>query len=183
MAPRLVARLGRRKAAWEKSNPREIAEVEFQDSATGGLDLRPSVYVLDGDASNQRPLLVRVRSEHSASCLSPPRPGQSTLELDVEGATSAQIEPSPGETKFEFANSVHAELLLESADELVALIARLLTERAARIIAVTGREVLAYVDGRLGAGDSELIAVIGSPDAEHGDWFDAVVRFRGRTPQ
>ena len=166
MVQRLVVRLGRRRAAWEKTDPREIAEVEFQDRSTGGFDLRPSVYVLTAEAADLRPLVVRARAEHSASCLSPPRPS-GTLEFNVDGATAAQLQPSPGETKFQFANSVHAELLLQSIDDLLGLIATLLAERGVRAIPVRGAEVLAYVDGRLVANDSEWTAVVGPAGAAY----------------
>lgn len=178
MVERLVVRLGRRKAAWEKSDPREIAEVEFQDRSTGGFDLRPSVYVLTAEEAVRRPLVVRVRAEHSASCLSPPRPSQSTLEFNVDGTTADQLQPSPGETKFKFANSVHAELLLQSVDDLLGLISTLLAERDVRAIPVQGSEVLAYVEERLVANDSEWISMVGAPGEERGDWGDAVRAFR-----
>ncbi len=147
MVQRLVVRLGKRRAAWEKTDPREIADVEFQDRATGGLDLRPSVYVVSGEAGELRAGVIRVRAEHSASWMSPPRP-IGTMEFNVDGATLAQLQPSPGETKFQYANSVHAELLLGSVDDLLRLIATLLTERDKRAIALTGAEVIGYVEGR-----------------------------------
>lgn len=173
MAPQLIIRLGKRRSSWEKTDPRDIAEVEFQDRSTGGFDLRPSVYVLD-EAS----LVVRVRAEHSASCISPPRPTQSTIEFNVAGATAAPTQPSPGETSFAFANSAHAELLLADEAELLALVGQLLTQRAQREIAVTGSEVLTYVDERLTAGDPEWVALISPNGPEQGDWGKAIVAFR-----
>ncbi len=177
MVQRLVVRLGRRKTAWEKTDPREIADVEFQDRSTGGLDLRPSVYVITAEPADLRPLVVRVRAEHSASFMSPPRP-VGTLEFNVDGATTAQLQPSAGETKFQYANSIHAELLLQSIDELLALIATLRLERDARAISVSGNDVLAYVDARQAANDPEWTAIVGPAGAEQGEWGAAVVSFR-----
>ncbi|MBE2248638.1 MAG: hypothetical protein ACOZQL_20240 [Myxococcota bacterium] len=177
MVQRLVVRLGKRRAAWEKTDPREIADVEFQDRATGGLDLRPSVYVVAAEASEPRAGVIRVRAEHSASWMSPPRP-VGTMEFNVDGATRAHLQPSPGETKFQYANSVHAELLLGSVDDLLALIATLLAERDKRAIALTGAEVIGYVEGRQAAGDPEWTSVIGPVGAEQGEWGTAVVNFR-----
>lgn len=85
---------------------------------------------------------------------------------------------SPGETKFQYANSVHAELLLGSVDDLLALIATLLAERDKRAIALTGAEVIGYVEGRQAAGDPEWTSVIGPVGAEQGEWGTAVVNFR-----
>lgn len=177
MVQRLVVRLGKRRTAWEKTDPREIADVEFQDRATGGLDLRPSVYVVDAEASALRAGVIRVRAEHSASWMSPPRP-VGTMEFNVDGATHAQLQPSPGETKFKYANEVHAELLLGSVDDLLALITTILAERTTREIALSGAEVIGYVEGRQAAGDPEWTTVIGPVGAEHGDWGTAVANFR-----
>lgn len=177
MVQRRVVRLGKRRAAWEKTDPREIADVEFQDRATGGLDLRPSVYVVSGEAADLHGKVVRVRAEHSATWMSPPRP-VGTLEFDVDGATPAQLQPSAGETKFEYANSVHAELLLQSIDELLALVATVIAERETRAITLTGAEILGYVEGRQVAGDPEWTAVIGPVGAEQGEWGTAVANFR-----
>jgi len=179
MVQRLVVRLGRRRAAWEKTDPREIADVEFQDRSTGALDLRPSVYVVQAEPADLRSLVVRVRAEHSASFMSPPRP-VGTLEFNVDGATSASLVPSAGATKFQYANSVHAELLLHSADELFALIATLLAEREARSIPIPGNDVLAYVNARQAANDPEWTPVVGPVGAEQGEWGTAVVGFRRR---
>lgn len=41
MAPQLVVRLGRRRSAWEKTNPREIAEVEFDSAGATAAKLQP----------------------------------------------------------------------------------------------------------------------------------------------
>jgi hypothetical protein len=170
-------RLGKRRAAWEKTDPREIADVEFQDRASGGLDLCPSVYVVSGEASELRAGVIRVRAEHSASWMSPPRP-IGTMEFNVDGATLAQLQPSAGETKFQYANSVHAELLLESVDDLLRLIATLLAERDKRAIALTCAEVIGYVEGRQAAGDPEWTTVIGPVGAEQGEWGTAVANLR-----
>lgn len=177
MVQRLVVRLGKRRAAWEKTDPREIADVEFQDRSTGGLDLRPSVYVVSAEAADLHAQVVRVRAEHSASWMSPPRP-VGTMEFNLEGATTAPLEQSLGETKFQYANSVHAELLLRSIDDLLSLITTLLAERDTRAIALTGAEVLGYVEGRQVAGDPEWTVIIGPVGAEQGEWGTAVASFR-----
>ena len=176
MPRRLVLRLGRRRTAWEKTNPQEIAEVEFKNPDGAGLDLQPSVYILNAATDDEtRTLTVRVRSEHSASFLSPPKPA-GTLEVDLEGALEGDPVVSAGETRFQFANAAHAELRLRDDAAVVQLVQRVLDQLPTRAIRVSLRDILEYVDQRLVANDPEWIAVAGSP--ETGTWADAVATFR-----
>lgn len=180
MVARQVVRLCRRRTAWENTDPREIAEVEFQDRSTGSFDLRPSVYVVSGASEDLRALVVRVRAEHSATYLRPP-PAAGTLEFDVDGATDAPLEHSCGKTCFRFANAAHAELLLRSVDALLSLVARLIDERDTRAIVLSGDEVVGHAEARQRAGDDEWVSRIGPVGVERGEWGAAVARLRRKT--
>ncbi|MDP1827043.1 MAG: hypothetical protein Q8L48_27465 [Archangium sp.] len=158
---RRVVRLGRRRSAWESPTAREIAEVEFRDRNSDGLDLRPSVYLVSADDEvSLRALVVRVCAEHWATFISPPRPGIAGPVLDAEGASPAAVLPSPGETHFSYANAVHAELHLDDEAGLMHLVAVLKAELATRDLAVLGSEALIYVAERLKVSDQEWAAVL-----------------------
>jgi hypothetical protein len=144
-------------------NPQEIAEVEFKNPDGAGLDHQPSVYILNAATDDEaRALTVRVRSEHSASFLSPPKPA-GTLEVELEGALEGDPVVSAGETRFQFANAAHAELRLRDDAAVVQLVQRVLDQLPTRAIRVSLRDILEYVDQRLVANDPEWIAVAGSP--------------------
>lgn len=175
MPRRLVLRLGRRRSAWEKTEAREIADVEFRDSHRDGLDLRPSVYVLDIDPNGEKSIVVRTRAEHSASFMSPPRPNAGSLEFNVEGATAAEVVSSAGETLFRFTQDAHAEIQFSSEEDVVRLVETMLQQRAQRSYPVSPSEVLSYVETQLNANDPEWVEVAGT---ESGAWADAVRAFR-----
>lgn len=159
MPKRVVLRLGKRRTSWEKSDPREIAALEFS-SREGGLDHRPSVYVLQPSLDSEvRPLATRVRAEHQVSFMSPPDPS-GTAEHDLEGLPGALPVSCPGKTKFSFANTVHAELHLQDDEAVFHLVEQLLAQRTARVVALSQSDTMSYVRSRLAADDPEWVAAI-----------------------
>ena len=95
----------------------DVVLAEF--SRDGAVDLRPSVYVLDADPDAIGALVVRIHAEHTASFLRPPNVAAG---VDFDGVGEPHLEPSPGETRFRFANERHHELLLDDENALRKLI-------------------------------------------------------------
>jgi hypothetical protein len=95
--------------------------------------------------------VVRAVAEHSASFLNDPPRG--TVNLDVSGL--AAIDHTPGESRFEFANSHHHEVQLAGVDGLRDLIRGALVELDERRCSVSRDELLDYAAARLADLDPE----------------------------
>ena len=148
-----LVRIGKRRLAWEESEPAEIARIEFRDR-DGNLDLRPSVYEVDAvDAGvPHRGQIVRVHDEHAVSVISPPRGGD---DLIVDGAF--EVEEEYGETLFSFANERHRELRFPDEPALIAFVGVLMGSRSERRVQLGRDELFAYIAARLD-GDTGLAA-------------------------
>jgi len=171
---RRVLRVVRRLSAWEKEDPREIAAVEFQDRRTGGLDRRPSVYVLEApDDRSMRRATVQVRAEHTIAFLRP----QGGTDLDLQGV-GGEPERSPGTTGFPFADQAHAELLMPDEPSLLALVQVVRQELERRTVETPQREILDYIVGRVEAEDGLWLARVNANES----WAKAVARHRRRPP-
>ena len=177
MAEEWVVRLGRRRTSWELADARAIAQVEFQDHSTGGLDLRPSVYVLKADASALPELALRARTEHSVSFLSPPTGGFAPGDLRAEGLGATSV-ASPGNTRFEFTTEVHAELHLPDEMALLHLVDALKTDFVRRHLPTSQAQVLAFIAARLDAKDAEWERVLNGDEKKLGDWRRLVEKHR-----
>jgi hypothetical protein len=149
--PRVVLRLGKRKTSWESRDVDTIVATEFTER-NGVIDTQPSVYALDAASRDAlRPDVVRVVAEHSASFLNDPPKG--SVNLDLAGL--AETNQTAGRSKFEFANSHHHEVQLDSVAGLRDLVRRALAEIDGRLHAVTRNELLDYAAVRLAARDPE----------------------------
>jgi len=144
----LILRVAGRWSAWEGGDPGEIVEYEFR-AQQGGPDLRPSVY----EIADETPEIVQVLAEHSA--------GSNSLRkmrgIDLTGAFQRDPAPAPGELPFAFTRDAHRELILESQDELVEIVRRVLPALEVRTRAAEKRDIKAYVASRVAAADPEWL--------------------------
>lgn len=164
-----VVRLGRRRTSWELDRAADIAAIEFQDHATGGLDHRPSVYVLRGDDAALQRLALQARAEHSVSHLNPPTGSFAPGDCRVENL-GATLNPSPGDTLFAFTRAAHAELHFSSDDALLTFVEALRRHHAARHLPTSRDAVLEYIAARLNADDAEWVTVLAADNKKQGAW-------------
>lgn len=139
-------RIGRSRSIWEDGTLEEILRLEFP-SRDGGVDLRPSVYLVETHEVD------RARSEHLVGRLGPPLP-LAGVDLDLNGFVPPT--PSRGTGDFEFTNSRHAELLLENADQLRD-VARAVQAQEPRRLGRSLDSVMSYVASRLAVDDPEWV--------------------------
>lgn len=158
---RLVIRVGKRKTSWESQDVDTIVNTEFKDR-DGVIDTQPSVYEVT--ASNDAQLrqdVVRVVAEHAASFLNDPPKG--TRNLDLDGLATAT--PTPGESKFSFANAHHHEVQLGGLDGLRDLVRRALVDVDRRLHSVSREELLGYAATQLAADDAEWTGALADREA------------------
>src|SRR5712664_295438 len=138
MPPALV-RLAKRKTTWSGEVPlEEVVKIEFQDKATGQVDLAPSFYLLPEGP----PRLVQAHAEHSASHMDRPVGG---VHVDVQGIAAPAPVHTPGETMFAFTrDEAHREIHFENATELTGFVGQILAD-AHRRLPTTGDELTEYV--------------------------------------
>lgn len=140
----------------------------------GGLDLKPSVYVLNDDG-DRRAQVIRACAEHGASLLRDPPNGGGGI--DVAGL--CRTTPTPGQTAFELTRKQHHEIELESTDELRVIVQGVLKDYEARNQPVTREEMLDYADARLVADDTEWIDAT-RPGTPGHKWLELIEKRRRR---
>jgi hypothetical protein len=173
--PRLILRVSKRKTSWETRDVDNIVNTEFKDR-DGGVDLVPSVYVLDSahDDDALRQDVVRVHAEHAASFLQNPPKGARSIDLDG----LVEPSPTPGETDFQFANSRHHEVHLSSVDDLRALVQQTLSTLDTRVRPVERDAMLGYAASKLAEQDAEWRAAT-QPGKPGHEWL-ALIRKRAQ---
>jgi hypothetical protein len=153
MKRRVILRPGRRLTAWQDDgDPRTAAEIEFPGKG-GGIDLEPSVYVLEVESEELGKLAERVLAEHHASGLNKP-PGV-VFAVDLEGICPAPIPEERASAKFGLTRSSHHFLKFGALDELADLVMRVRQDKATRIIESSREALLEYAESRLNAIDEE----------------------------
>lgn len=152
----VVLRIAKRRTSWELTDVHTIVQTEFQ-LREGGIDLRPSVYVLDTGTFEEA---VQTHTEHAASFLrSPPNGG---VNANLDGlSVEAPTKDGPASTaKFEHARRTHHELVLEDENELRRVVTAFVQDAAARRIAVERRQLLDYANDRLDQNDLEWVRAL-----------------------
>lgn len=145
--------------------PEEVLKVEFWSRDADQPDLRLSTYQVDQEEA------ARVFAEHTVSFLSPPR---RVGAWPVDAAAGVRpFTPERGATRFRFANERHHELRFQDEADLLDFARSLCGPPPTAPLAREGKELLAYVRGRLAVADPEWVA--GLQAAPHGRrWRDAV---------
>lgn len=169
--PPLLVRLGKRKTTWNgEVPPDEVVKIEFQDKATGKVDLQPSFYLLDAGA----PRIVQAHAEHSASLMDRP---VGAVHVDAHGIEARTPVHTPGETLFRFTrDEAHRELRFNSTAELTSFVGSILSD-AARRHQTTSDQLTEYVGARLDAGDPEWVEACSWHDKAK-RWPEHVVKLR-----
>lgn len=151
----MLVRFATRKTAWEECTTEELVLVEFQDSKTGEIDLRPSVYAPDGACMDQ------LAAEHGVTARMSP---QTFLYGDLGTPGSASIlRCNTCPDYFTYACSVHHELEFATAADLRAYVH---ASRGGWVhpLRVVRSAVLEYVRGRVLQQDAEWAAVLALPE-------------------
>jgi len=174
-----LVRIGKRRAVWDEPDPDEIAKTEFRNK-DGSLDLRPSVYEVDG--SGTMPAMgqvVRVHAEHTVSLISPPR-GDGD-DVVVDGCGNPTVHASAGDTQFDFANARHRELYFETDEDLVEFVRQVLATLPARRVQVSRGQLFAYIASRVDMNDPEWVRALGRGEArEAKGWNQELAKWRKR---
>lgn len=147
----LILRVVSRWSVWERGAPNEIVDYHFR-AREGGTDLRPSVYETDDDAAE----ILRVMAEHSSGSNS-----LTTMRgIDLAGACLRDPIATPGDLRFTFTRGRHRELVLESRQELVEIVRRVLPELEARTRVADKRAIKEYVASAVEASDPRVARVL-----------------------
>jgi hypothetical protein len=155
----VLLRLGRRKASTELTDVAAFCDIEFQARDGPGLDLRLSVFEIEGPHQ-----VVQAHAEHSAR----ERLGrQAKRNLDLtETAPAAEARPLPN--AFAFTARAHREIPFDNDEAVRAMATSLYRELAQRRYPVTKAELRAYTRARRDAGDREWLAFYATRAAS--DW-------------
>jgi len=116
----------------------------------GGVDLRPSVYLVERDE------VARARAEHLVGLLGPPVASSGG---DFDLSELAEVSPAPVAGAFSFTRARHAELLVVDEADLHA-IAEALRRDTDRRIPRKRDGVMRYVADRVNAGDAEWLDLL-----------------------
>lgn len=163
--PTRVLRINKRKSSWETS-PQEFAKAEFQAYDHDGLDLELSVYVYDVASEELSSVDVQAHSEHAASFTDTPK---SLLDFDLAKVSQGELDQSPGETAFTFANDAHHVLKLRDESQLFDMADALLRDPTSVQVEVTKDQQLAYAAEHLDSQDPEWEAAC-APGRQGDKW-------------
>src|SRR6267142_3860105 len=167
--PPVLVRVAKRKTTWNgEVTPEEVVKIEFQDKATGEVDLAPSFYLL----ADGRPRVVQAYAEHAASQMDRP---ENRVHVDALGVEAPAPVKTPGDTLFRFTRDVaHHELHFRGPSELTAFVTGILADASRRL--PTGSDaVLEYVGAMLDAGDREWVEACASHEKAK-KWPEQVAR-------
>jgi hypothetical protein len=125
-----------------------------------GIDLKPSVYEVDGDEE-----IIQAYAEHAAACDIGPDTTARAGHLNPSHAD--RVGYDPGNPAFSFTRNRHRELIFQGPETLLKMVTELF-DRIAEAATIPKTKWKSYVQSRVDADDMEWMTLIGSRSS--GSW-------------